>query len=431
MEIAVNNKSKTIYYQLNDEKKTLFFAKKNDKVQQVFQVNSDNTFSDKVIGAALPKKATEISASDYQYTKKCVENGWATVPFELQDFFIKLSAFEQYYNSPKFKENTFMLVVLQKNCEGCKWLMPYLYKVAEQVNDYENGKLKVVAMDGPSISVLSELEFFKPENMPTVPKVFLFQKGKMQIIDFYQFGNVANIVKTITDDDFILPNSKRKKTDEPKQEKKGEEQKYKAAVTGDDEMQLVAPFQDMAVSEFLIFIFFPAAYTPVCGSELGLYSDVFEELSKRYKIRMFGVSDDNIETLIKYVNDTENGVSVKYSLLANGINIAAAYGQIEKGEDDKPVVGRGITILRKINDNWTVVYNEKIYPNAARNVQDLHVKLASINQAIETGGKCTVDTLKDVLKEETVNVEGKNYYTGAKVATYVKELIDRIVSLQS
>jgi peroxiredoxin (alkyl hydroperoxide reductase subunit C) len=52
----------------------------------------------------------------------------------------------------------------------------------------------------------------------------------------------------------------------------------------------------------VILVFYPADFSPVCGSELTLFNEVLPEF-KKYDAQLFGISVDNIWSHLAFIKD--------------------------------------------------------------------------------------------------------------------------------
>jgi peroxiredoxin len=80
----------------------------------------------------------------------------------------------------------------------------------------------------------------------------------------------------------------------------------KAGVTAPDFTLHSTPDQSVSLSEFrgrpVVLIFYPADWSPVCGDQLALYTELKDEFA-RHDAELIGISVDNVWSHIAFAHD--------------------------------------------------------------------------------------------------------------------------------
>lgn len=158
-----------------------------------------------------------------------------------------------------------------------------------------------------------------------------------------------------------------------------------------------------------ILVFYPAAFSFICPTELFAFQEKIEEFNKRNAV-ILGISVDQIYTLQKWLEipRTQGGVQgIAYPLLSDvKKEISRAYGTLNETQGN---AFRGVFIIDKNNVvQAAIIYNDSIGRDIAEVLRVLdavlftqeHGQVCPANWAKgQNGMTATQNGLKDYLKE--------------------------------
>lgn len=191
---------------------------------------------------------------------------------------------------------------------------------------------------------------------------------------------------------------------------------FTAEAVVDDEIKKVS-LSDYA-SKNKILVFYPAAFSFICPTELFAFQEKIEEFNKRNAV-ILATSVDQIYTLQKWLEipRSQGGVQgISYPLLSDvKKEISRAYGTLNEAQGN---AFRGVFIIDKNNIvQAAIIYNDSIGRDIAEVLRVLdavlftqeHGQVCPANWAKgQNGMTATQDGLKEYLKEND-ETKGENH----------------------
>lgn len=161
---------------------------------------------------------------------------------------------------------------------------------------------------------------------------------------------------------------------------------------------------------------FPAAFTPICGSELPMYNSLKTQL-ELLNATIYFVSCDNVEKLIKYTTngEIENGLlsvgELNYPIISDvSGDLLSRLSLLEENSIPTPI--RGLVVFAFDKFGATIkIHSEKRHKNISRNVGDLLTIIRAYRYIEQNDGRCLPNIYQEL---ETLAY----YHSGSKISNH-------------